>query len=309
MRNSFLVIIFFLQWIRPVFAGGGETGFAFLKIGIGGRAAGMGETATAVTTDATAAFWNPAGLVQSQNHNIIFTYNRWIDGIQHNYGAAKFVYGSHAFALHYISTGVEDIEQRDIPSESPTAYFSSHDLAFGLSYARKINGQLSLGITSKYIYERIQNSVSALAFDLGAWYQIKGVLGSPDMDDRWRAGVMISNVGISGKFVDEKVKLPATLRLGSVYDILKNHPSKNTWSAAVDIEKHFAENVQTHMGTEFGYQDLCFVRAGYQLGYEARGISAGIGMKMHRISIDYGYMPFSNSLGATHRIGAALEFQ
>ncbi|MBL7995847.1 PorV/PorQ family protein [bacterium] len=308
MRKSFLISVFLFHISGFLFAGGGETGFAFLKIGIGGKAAGMGETATATATDATASFWNPAGLIQSENHSVIFTYNRWIDGIQHNFGAAKFVYGNNAFALQYISTGVEDIEQRDIPSENPTAYFSSHDLALGLSYARKMNERLSVGITSKYIYERIQSSVSAFAFDFGAWYRIK-YSSNADLDDRWRAGLMISNIGYSGKFIDEKVKLPASMRVGSSYDILKNPASKNTLSVAVDVEKFFAESIRTHVGMEYGYEDRCFVRGGYQLGYKARGISAGIGMKVQSISVDYGYMPFSNSLGATHRISIALGFQ
>ena len=309
MMKSLLILALIVFSARSIYAGTGETGFAFLKIGIGGRSAGMGETATASSTDATAAFWNPAGLVQSNTHNVVFTYNRWIDGIQHNFGAVKFVHGNNAFALHYISTGVEGIEQRDIPSENPTAYFSSHDLALGFSYARKMNDRLSLGITGKYVYERIQSSVSAFAVDIGAWYYIKYAYDNPGTDRRWRVGMILSNVGFSGKFIDEKVRLPASIRLGSLYHIINTVPAGNTWSVAADIEKPFAESTRTHLGTEFGYKNTYFVRAGYQLGYEARGITAGIGVRIQRVSVDYGYMPFSNSLGATHRISAALAFE
>lgn len=309
MMKSLLTLILVILSAGTIYAGGGETGFAFLKIGIGGRSAGMGEAATASSTDATAAFWNPAGLIQSNSHDVVFTYNRWINGIQHNFGAAKFVYGNNAFALHYISTGVEDIEQRDIPSENPTAYFSSHDLAIGLSYARKMNDRLSFGVTGKYVYERIQSSVSAFAVDLGAWYDIQYAYDNPDMDRRWRVGLTLTNVGFSGKFVNEKVTLPTTIRLGSVYHILPITASGNMWLVAAEIEKPLAENVKTHLGTEYGYKNIYFVRAGYQLGYEARGVSAGIGIKIRRVNIDYGYMPFSNSLGATHRISAALAFE
>ncbi len=309
MKKYFLIVSFFFLYSVSLAAGSGETGFAFLKIGIGGRAAGMGEAATVSSTDATAAFWNPAGLIRSNSHDAAFTYNRWIGGIQHNFAAAKFVYGNNAFALHYISTGVDDIEQRDIPSENPTAIFSSHDLALGISYARKMNDRLSLGMTGKYVYERIQSSVSAFAVDFGAWYDIKYVYDNPDMDRRWRVGLMLSNVGFSGKFVNEKVTLPTTIRLGSLYHILPNTRSSNEWSVAADVEKPFAENTRMHFGTEYGYKNTYYVRAGYQFGYEARGISAGIGVKVRRVSIDYGYMPFSNSLGATHRISAALAFE
>lgn len=308
MKQLLLTILLLFHFSGFLHAGGGETGFAFLKIGIGGKAAGIGEAASTMATDATAAYWNPAGLIQSENHNLMISYNRWVDGIQHNFGAAKWVYGQNAFALQFISTGVDDIEQRDIPSESPTALFSSHDLALGISYARKINDQLSLGVTSKYIYERIQNSVSAVAFDLGAWYNIKSFNDYSVQPSRWRVGFTLSNIGFSGKFIDQKVKLPSSMRLGSSYDLIMNDPLKNTWQIAVDIEKPFAENTRVHWGTEFGYRERFFGRAGYQFGYEARGISAGIGIKIKQIRMDYGYMPFSNSLGTTHRIGAAFDF-
>lgn len=36
----------------------------FLNIGVGGRALGMGNVQSALATDATAGYWNPAGLLR-----------------------------------------------------------------------------------------------------------------------------------------------------------------------------------------------------------------------------------------------------
>ena len=44
------------------FAATGEAGFAFLKLGVGARAMGMGSAYVAVADDPTALHWNPAGL-------------------------------------------------------------------------------------------------------------------------------------------------------------------------------------------------------------------------------------------------------
>src|SRR5215510_13012048 len=44
----------------------------FLKIPVGARAIGMGGSFTAVTDDATAAFWNPAGIVYLPYREVIF---------------------------------------------------------------------------------------------------------------------------------------------------------------------------------------------------------------------------------------------
>ncbi len=308
MKNIFPTLFFFFVSTAILRAGSGETGFAFLKIGVGGRAAGMGETAAA-TTDATAVFWNPAGLALSPEHSVIFAYNRWIDGIQHNFAAVKFVKGHNAFAIHYISTGVDGIEQREIPSETPTAYFSSHDLAVGFSYARTISSGWFAGITGKYIYERIQSSVSAAAFDVGVVHYVRGLSDDPDQADRLRLGVVLSNVGFSGKLIEERVNLPSALRLGAEYDIFMNRPSENSWLVAADVEKPFENNIRLHMGTEYGYRSVGFLRMGYQWGYEARGFTAGIGMKFKRLNCDYGYMPFSHALGSTHRFSVAFQFE
>ncbi|MCB0302022.1 MAG: hypothetical protein KDE52_18315, partial [Calditrichaeota bacterium] len=55
-----------------VFAGenDGVTGMSFLKIGVGARAGGMGEAYAAVADDATATYWNPAGLMASDRNNL-----------------------------------------------------------------------------------------------------------------------------------------------------------------------------------------------------------------------------------------------
>src|SRR5436190_21386959 len=44
----------------------------FLNIGVGGRALGLGNVQSAIVTDATAGFWNPAGLTHlQQKHNLV----------------------------------------------------------------------------------------------------------------------------------------------------------------------------------------------------------------------------------------------
>lgn len=288
-------------------ANSGETGFSFLKIGGGARPAGLGEAGVALYTDAAAAYWNPAGLAMQSQNNILFTYNRWIEGVNHNFFSAKFVSGNHALAFHFISTGVDGIEQREIPSENPTAYFSSHDMAIGISYAQKFNANWSIGITTKYIYERIQNAVHALAFDLGVWHNIRYAYDNPAFVDRWRVGLSITNIGFSGKLVDEKIKLPAAVRAGSSFDILRNE--KNRLTLAMDVIKPFSDNIRFNAGSEYGFRDYVFLRTGYQWSNDTRSFSAGLGVKMiDKIRIDYGLTVFNNSLGMTHRISAGFDF-
>lgn len=309
VKPYFLFILFCAIFSATVFAGPGESGYAFLKIGIGGQAAGMGEAVSAHVNDATAAYWNPAAMAMRPGRNVSFTYNRWIEGVNHNAIAAKWTAGSHAFGLYYVYTGVDGIEQRDIPSDDPTAVFSSHDLALGASYARMVSDRIAAGMTAKYVYERIQSSAQAFAVDIGIWYNVRFVYDNPDLDGRWRMGMSVRNLGYSGKMVNERIALPASVRFGTCYDIIRNRETKNTLTLGAEVIKPFDDGFKLAVGSEYVYHDFASLRLGYQLGYDSRSFTAGLGLKVwDRFTVDYGLMPMSNGLGTTHRVTTAFQF-
>src|SRR5512136_1233930 len=67
-----------------VFTKIGMAGLPFLKIGVG-RCTGMGEAFVAVADDATAAFWNPAGLALVQKRSAVVNHIDWVTDINHEY--------------------------------------------------------------------------------------------------------------------------------------------------------------------------------------------------------------------------------
>ena len=52
----------------------GTAGAQFLEIGVSARAIGMGEAYVAVSNDATAMYYNPAGLTQLYDREAVFTH-------------------------------------------------------------------------------------------------------------------------------------------------------------------------------------------------------------------------------------------
>ena len=52
----------------------GQTTAAFLKIASGARAAALGEAYVGLANDVTATYWNPAGLFQLENTQVLFMY-------------------------------------------------------------------------------------------------------------------------------------------------------------------------------------------------------------------------------------------
>src|SRR5690349_23851614 len=55
----------------------GTSSATFLRIGIGARAVGMGETFVAVANDPSAIYWNPAGLASLQRREVMASHVDW----------------------------------------------------------------------------------------------------------------------------------------------------------------------------------------------------------------------------------------
>jgi hypothetical protein len=108
--SSFLAVLALLLIAIPASA----TKYAgeFLKIPVGARAIGMGGAFTAVTDDATAAYWNPAGMVYLPYHEVIFQHaEKFGSLLNHDYlggvlplGGPKSKQGALGFSIIRLAT-------------------------------------------------------------------------------------------------------------------------------------------------------------------------------------------------------------
>ena len=67
--NKYLMIIFTFNLLFGVDKAG-TTAAKFLSIGVGSKAVGMGGSYTSIADDATAMYWNPAGLSFHQTKEV-----------------------------------------------------------------------------------------------------------------------------------------------------------------------------------------------------------------------------------------------
>ncbi|MBE2219783.1 MAG: UPF0164 family protein, partial [Ignavibacteria bacterium] len=82
----------------------GTSSLQFLKIGVGGRATGMGETFVAVSNDITALYWNPAGLMQFEENGVHFSHNEWLVDLNHEFFGGVYRFGgNNALGLSVIA--------------------------------------------------------------------------------------------------------------------------------------------------------------------------------------------------------------
>jgi hypothetical protein len=278
----------------------GETGLSFLKLGVGARSVGMGEAHAAIATDASATYYNPGGLAEADKTSILAMHKEWIQDVRTEFLGVNIPFKEFALGLSINTTSVSDIQLRTQPGPAEGT-FSSHDFAGSLSLARRIIPELSLGLSFKFLYEKIfVDEASGYGVDIGALYKspIEGL----------RFAAVASNLGSMGSLKTEDIRLPSLLRIGSAYvhDVDALH---STVTLGADILKVFHEdNAHLHTGVEMDYQELVSFRVGYLTGYETRAFTTGLGLHRGIFRFDYGFSPQSQDLNSGHTLSVEVEF-
>jgi hypothetical protein len=281
---------------------GGAVSADFLNIGAGSRAAGMGEAYTSVVNDATAGYWNPAGLSGIDSWQIYLSHFSWYQDISYNnLAAARPINNKAVFAIGITYVGYGDIEGYDINGNPTGEVASTYNLAAGMSLGYKIQSDFSAGITAKYIMVSLAGNASrAIAADFGIKYSISN----------FTFGLALANIGQKMKFDRTEEKLPANIRFGMSIDALGS-----SLLGSFEIEKTLQGGLIFKNGYEYGFGNY-FLRTGYsyfndQDGREmARGLSFGAGAKLGHTRFDYTYTPDQRtSSDGLHKFSVLIDIK
>jgi len=273
-----------------------QTGAAFLKIPVGPRVCGTGEAAVAYIDDASALYYNPAGLANVATFDVLLAHNQWLLDMNHEYVAG--VYGSEGlgkFGLAFDYWGSGSIQGINIRGETIPGYtFSAADWSLDLGYARSFS-DLSVGLGFELVHDQEESlSTSAVAFDAGAMYKtpIEGL----------KAGVSVANIGTKATLYKESYSLPLEGRVGWRYD-------RGIVGVTQDFIVSETEKPGIAAGVECRPVQVLALRVGYRTGSDYDGFSglrAGLGIAWHGIGIDYAFAPYGK-LGASHRIAISYH--
>jgi hypothetical protein len=173
----------------------------FLKIGVGARALGMGNTQVAIASDVTSGYWNPAGLASQEAiayPEVSAMHAAYFANIA-NYNYIGFAMpldneGNRRFGVTLIRLGVDDIpntlklvEEDGSINYDAVRSFSVSQMAALLSYAWRVKSVpgLSFGANLKVIYHGIGPFGNGWGFglDLGTRYQHKGFMAGLAVTD------------------------------------------------------------------------------------------------------------------------------
>jgi len=285
----------------------GTTAADFLNLPVGARAAGMGGAYSAVSDDASAVYWNPAGLVQIPKLSAIFMRAQYFEDISYQYAAyAQRLGYDSVLAGSVMLTDIGSITNTDVSGNTLGA-FTPRDQVFTLSYSKAIlefsdkDMDVSMGVSAKYIKSTIVDSAHAYAGDIG-------LMTYNFADIPYRLSVTATNMGGGLKYDTESNPLPLTFKMGASVNPFKNM----LLSTDVVFPKQNKPNVL--LGAELATQPneltrLC-LRAGLNMQQMRDGISGfsmGLGATLHFFSLDYAMTPMGE-LGATHRISLTFDF-
>ena len=285
-------------------AGSAGGAAAYLKMGVSARALGMGEAFSAVADDASAAYYNPAGigmLEKREFHTMhaMLSLDRKLDFANYVLPDPK---RKGVWAVSWTRFGVDEIPETRVDGTGlPVldangnvrifSYFSDVENNYSLTFGRKINEKRSYGGSLKLLTHSLFDAdAKGFALDLGGRYKT---------NDKTHVGLVLKNLGASLKWSGSSTvtdTIPVTGVVGVSYQW------KPRVLTALDLEKTGSEDFKAKFGVEGKINENIALRA----GVNNKKLSVGAGFTSKEWHFDYAF--YDEELGANQRISAGRRF-
>ncbi|HEB84526.1 MAG TPA: PorV/PorQ family protein [Bacteroidetes bacterium] len=315
-----------------------QAGVLFLKIAPGARAGGMGEAFVAVADDATATWWNPAGLAYAKHNELTLMHVNWLP--QFKFSDLYYDFLSYinkvpewgTFGTNIIFLNLGENERRD-ENNNYLGTFSSYEFAVTGSYGSEISKRMALGVNMRFIFSHLSDRGAGAEKGTGEATSI-GV----DVGWLWQTpvrkltlGANLSNMGPKVAYIDRNQAdpLPTNLKFGFSYKLVDS--PYNTLRFIGDVDKElvrvyhdgtsdpfylalfsawsdgpFWTTLIYHTGFEYWYSDLVALRLGYwndELG-KVKPITFGASLKYSLYRFDFSYV----NAGEGHPLQDTMRF-
>ncbi|MDD2772834.1 MAG: PorV/PorQ family protein [Elusimicrobiales bacterium] len=290
-------------------AAAGTAAMDFLNLGVGARAMAMGGAYTAIAEDASACYWNPAGLVQINKFSATFMRANYVGDITYQYAAyAQRLNPYSVIGVSAMLTDIGSIDRTDTVGNR-TGEFNPRDQAYSLTYSRAIvelsdkDHDVAIGVSGRYINSKIVDSADAYGFDVG-------MMGFYFAEIPYRLGVVVQNLGRGPKFDTEYNSLPLKARFGGSLSPFHNF--------LVSSDVVFPKGGQYYftLGSELGIAPPSGGRVSLRAGLNSQqlkitggtsGLSLGAGVSFQLFNIDLAYVSMGE-LGNALRFSLSFDF-
>jgi hypothetical protein len=286
----------------------GTFGGQFLKIPVGARGAGMGGAFVAMADDASAVFWNAAGIarIDPEKSQLSLNHATWpadlsFDQVTYVFHVKKI---PGAFAVHARALTMAPMEVTTAFQPFGTGQtFDAGMLVAGVTYARSFTDKFSAGVTGSMIHTGLADlSQQTFAVDLGTLYDV----GAAGM----KIGMAIQNIGSQEKFIEREARIPSIFRVGTSADLMKGADQQLVGSFEFSHPPDNSERF--NFGAEYSFRKYLFLRGGYSFNHDSEGLAGGVGFHFPvsvagMADLDYSYTDLLD-LGSSHRVSLRFEF-
>ncbi len=311
----------------------------FLNLGAGARPLGMGGSFVAIADDATAAYWNPAGLGGLDRTEITFMHAGIFGLDSYDFlNCVQPVGEIGVFGLSWIRLGIGDIPITKLESSGSmsaanrpyiSGYMQNTENAFMLSYGRKFRANIPIGSylskgtdiqiggSAKFLYNSVsgmKRNAVGIGGDIGIIWKTSFVSGKDDA----KTGDLSLGISVQDFFKTRLVwnttsspshtdVIPPNFKMGAAYRRqLRSIGSQILLS--VDADTRYG--LEMHYGMEYVLGEVLSLRVGLQ----ERDFTAGAGLHIAftrgksslSFLVDYAFL--SHELGNTHRISLMTKF-
>jgi hypothetical protein len=211
----------------------------------------MGETGTGLGDDASAVFWNPAGLAYQKGWEVSITHAPWLPQFQmsdlfYDYISARYnieeIGGTVGANITYLNLG--KFVKTSSQGPEPIGEFRGYEYAVALGYGTKITEDLGIGINLRFIHSHLSDFGTEQEQGSGIASTVSGdiaLLFKPrtlvlplvgDLGGGLGIGMNLSNLGPKLTYIDaaQADPIPTNLRLGIALGVIRSQYNNLTWT-------------------------------------------------------------------------------
>lgn len=234
-----------------------NTAVPSLSIAPDARGGAMGDNGAATTPDINSQYWNPAKYAfMYSKAGVSLSYTPWLRKLVNDVALANLA-GYYKIgdsdlqavgaSLRYFSLG--EVPYNPITGEASNYTVNPYEMAFDVSYSRKLSESFSMAVAMRYIRSDMGSDPSdefrvpgnAFSADISGYLEKYVILGNSEC--LWSFGFNVSNIGtkISYDGGEHNEFIPTTLRIGT--GLLYPIDDYNRIGFYVDLSKYLVPSL------------------------------------------------------------------
>jgi hypothetical protein len=291
------------------------------SLGVGGRSLALGGATVAGPFDASAPYWNPAGMLALGGRSVLAMHAEtfgsllnhdfisYVDARQRNSSLIR-AWGVY---VYYLGGGGIKITQLDQYNRPYVVKEESHgDYLFAGSIAGRLNDKIDFGLTGKVIYRDIGTETGiGLTLDAGGLYRVHryATLGLTVND--LTTGFIRYSGKTFGTGGNAETIYPTVRPAVMLHYAWRDFIGRAMFTGDVKFEslKSTAQlwvgpmSMDTHYGFEIGWRGMAFGRVGFDIGR----LTLGAGTAVRNFTLDFAYLHDSD-FDATFRVSGGYRW-